>query len=212
MIYLIGGPPKCGKTTLAKKIFHQYQIPWISCDALQCIAMAYTNSKDRKKKFPWSEVRKKTKRVNDVLYDRYPWKKIISLYRTPAKTVYKAIDAFIASELADEHDYIVEGHALEPDLVAELQKNYGKKKIKAIFLVKEDEQKFVENIHKSKTPNDWIIRGTKSPDRIYPKIAKMICEYGKLTERNAKKYGFKVIKTDHLFEERLNEAMEYFIK
>ena len=42
MIYLIGGPPKCGKTTLAKKLAGKYQIPWISADTLQNIVWAYT--------------------------------------------------------------------------------------------------------------------------------------------------------------------------
>lgn len=212
MIYLIGGPPKCGKTTLSKRMFRKHRIPWISTDTLQCIAYEYTKPKDRPKKFPWTVIRKKTKRVNDVLYDNYHWRDIIKLYRTPAKDTFKAVDAFVASEIAEDHNYILEGHALEPQFVHKLQNKYGKKHIKVIFLVKEDEGAFIENIHESETTNDWIIRRTKSPERIYPKIAKMICEYGKLTEKNAKKYRFKVINTDRSFHKQLDQAMEYFIK
>lgn len=212
MIYLIGGPPKCGKTTLSKTMFKKHRIPWISCDALQTIAHTFTPSNERAKKFPWSVLRKKTNRVNDVLYDNYHWRDIIKLYRTPAKLVCKAVDAFIAAELAEQHDYIIEGHALEPKFVRNLQNKYGKKHIKAVFLIKHDEQEFVKNIKKSKTKSDWIIRRTKDPARIYPKIAKMICEHGKIIERNAKKHGFKVIKTDINFQEKLNQAMKYFVK
>ncbi len=37
MIYLIGGPPRCGKTTLAKEMSKKLEIPWISSDALEVV-------------------------------------------------------------------------------------------------------------------------------------------------------------------------------
>ena len=41
MIYLIGGPPKCGKTTLAKKMAKKLHIQWIAADTLQVVARKY---------------------------------------------------------------------------------------------------------------------------------------------------------------------------
>ena len=50
MIYLIGGPPKCGKTTLAKRLSKSLGIPWVSTDTLQCVIKPYINRKDFSKK------------------------------------------------------------------------------------------------------------------------------------------------------------------
>ena len=65
------------------------------------------------------------------------------------------------TQLIDKDSYIVEGYQVTPELVDEIIKKFGKEKIRAIFLVKHDETKFIEDIHKSSTPNDWIIRKTK---------------------------------------------------
>jgi hypothetical protein len=45
-----------------------------------------------------------------------------------------------------------------------------------MFLYKSDEKKFIDDIHKSTTPNDWIIRRTEN-DSTFVKIAKMVSEY-----------------------------------
>ncbi|OGF22453.1 hypothetical protein A2Y83_04145 [Candidatus Falkowbacteria bacterium RBG_13_39_14] len=43
MIYLIGGPPRCGKTTLAKEMSKKLRIPWVSTDALEVVTRAYVD-------------------------------------------------------------------------------------------------------------------------------------------------------------------------
>lgn len=97
---------------------------------------------------------------------------------------------------------------MEPASAHQLLKKYGKSKIRAVFLVKKDESKFVEGIQKSTTPNDWILNRTKDK-RTYAKIAKMICEYGKQIEKEAKHLKLKVINTDNNFNQRMREAIGY---
>jgi len=55
MIYLIGGPPKCGKTTLARELSRKIKVPWIAVDTLQSIVWAYMDKEERLKKFPASK-------------------------------------------------------------------------------------------------------------------------------------------------------------
>ena len=43
MIYLIGGPPKCGKTTLTKKLSKELGIQWVASDTLQVVAREYVS-------------------------------------------------------------------------------------------------------------------------------------------------------------------------
>lgn len=208
MIYLIGGPPKCGKTTLAKKLSKKLELPWISADTLQSVVYAYTNKREIPKKFPWGEIRKKTKGSNDLAYKKYSSSEIIKLYRKQAGTSYKAIEIVVASEINDGNDYIVEGYQVEPKLVKKLLNKYGKDKIKSVFLIRIDKSNFLEDIKKSSTPNDWILAKTKK-DETFPKIAEMIYKYGIQVKKDAVKYGLRVLNMDSNFREKLEEIINY---
>ena len=202
MIYLIGGPPKCGKTTLAKKISESTGIPWVSTDTLQCVIKPYINKKEYSNKFPTNYQKGKN---NDEKYSKYSTKEIIEAYRQQAKTSYQAIDMFAICEITEGNNFIIEGYHIEPELVARLNKKYPNK-IKSIFLVKSDQKKFVSNIKNSTTPNDWIIARTKEK-KTYGKIADMVIEYGKYFEIEAKKNNFDVINMDDNFDNQIKKAL-----
>ncbi|KKR09656.1 MAG: hypothetical protein UT37_C0014G0015, partial [Parcubacteria group bacterium GW2011_GWA2_39_18] len=170
MIYLIGGPPKCGKTTLAKKLAQVYQIPWISADTLQNIVWAYTPKEKYSELFPHSYLRKES---NDEFYSKHSPQEIIKNYIAQGKATYDAISMMAETYLTDKDDFIVEGYQVTPEIVDCIFKKIGKEHAKVVFLVKYDEQKFIQDIHKSTTPNDWIIRKTKNK-ATYGRIAKMI--------------------------------------
>lgn len=206
MIYLIGGPPKCGKTTLAKKISKKFGIPWISADTLQIVARAYMNKDEVAKKFPLTTARKKYKN-NDDFYNKYSDKEIVKLYTMQAKVCYDAIDMVSICEITDGNDYIIEGYQVEPKLVVKLQKQYGKQNIKAVFLAKHKVETIVEDFKKSTTPNDWIIAKTKNKET-YIKIAQMIAEYSKYFSIETKKCNFKVFATDEDFNKQLNNISQ----
>lgn len=101
----------------------------------------------------------------------------------------------------------MEGYYIEPELVAELNERYPNK-LKSIYLIKSDKEKFVADIRKSTTPNDWIIARTNNKET-YGKIAKMICKYGKFFEKESEKYGFKVMNMDNDFNNKINKTIEY---
>ncbi|USN58292.1 MAG: hypothetical protein H6767_08530 [Candidatus Peribacteria bacterium] len=203
MIYLIGGPPKCGKTTLAKRLSKSKGIPWVSTDTLQCVIKPYMDKKDFSKKFPTNYQREEN---NDEKYSQYSTDEIIEAYQQQAKTSYQAIDMFAICEITDCNDFIIEGYHIEPELVAELNEKYPNK-LRSIFLIKSNEAKFVDDIKKSTTPNDWIIARTNN-EETYSKISKMICEYGKFFEKESKKYGFKVLNMDNDFDNQINKAID----
>lgn len=200
MIYLIGGPPKCGKTTLAKKLSVQYQIPWISADTLQNIVWAYAPKNKRSTLFPHSYLRGE---INDEFYSEHSPEEIVKSYIAQGETTYDAISMMAETYLTDKDDFIVEGYQVTPEIVDRIFKKFGKEHVKAVFLVKYDEQKFVQDIHKSTTPNDWILRKTKD-ETTFGKIAKMIAEYSRYFEQEAKKYGLQIFNMDNDFSEQLN--------
>lgn len=199
MIYLIGGPPKCGKTTLAKKLADKYRIPWISADTLQNIVWAYTPKEGHSVLFPHSYLRGDS---NDEFYSEHSAQQISENYIAQGKTTYEAISMMAETYLTDKDNFIVEGYQVTPEIVDTILKKFDREHIKAVFLVKYDEQKFIQDIHKSTTPNDWIIRKTKD-ESTYGKIAKMIAEYSHYFEKEAKKYGLDVFNMDEDFDKQL---------
>lgn len=206
-VYLIGGPPKCGKTTLAKVLSKKLQIPWISADTLQNIAYTYLPKKDHAKYFPHSHLERKN---NDQFYSEYSSKTIIEKYIKQGKTSYKAIRMMAETSIVDEDDYIVEGYQVTPEVVYQIIKKFGSKSIRTVFLVKHNEKEFIKHVHKSTTPNDRIIRSTKK-EETFPKIAKMISEYSKYFEKEAKKYKLTVLKMDNDFDNQIEKAIDLLI-
>jgi len=203
MIYLIWWPPKCWKTTLAKELSKKLWIPWVSTDTLQCVIKPYIEGDKLSDYFPTSHQRSKD---NDEKYSKHSSSEIIDAYRKQAKTVYEATRMFCVCEITDGNDFIIEWYHIEPELVSELALKYPWK-IKSMFLVKTDEEKFTKNIKNSTTPNDWIIERTND-ENTYKKIAKMICDYSKIFEVEWEKYNFDVINMDSDFELRLEETIE----
>lgn len=207
MIYLIGGPPKCGKTTLAKQLSQEHNIPWISADTLQNIVWAYTPEDKRAELFPHSTLRNGS---NDELYSQHPAQEIIENYIKQGKTSYDAISMMAETYLTDEDDFIVEGYQITPEIADRVIKKFGGEHVKAVFLAKHDTEKFVSDIHKSTTPNDWIIRKTNS-EATYTLIANMVAEYSNYFEAEAEKYGFTVFAMDNEFNKEIDNAKKFLL-
>lgn len=211
MIYLIGGPPKCGKTTLAKKLAKKLGIQWVSSDTLEVVAMDYVwkyAAKKFEKLYPHSAMKGKT---NDETYALASPNQIAKNYIKQAKATYAAIDMFSICEITDGNDYIIEGYHVTPELAAQLIKKYGAKHFRVLFLMKSDVEKFVRDVKKSSTPNDWILRKTKKEETFY-KIAEMICYYGDFFSGEAKRNRYKVVNLDEGFELSLKKAVEILVQ
>lgn len=204
MIYLIGGPPKCGKTTLAKQFSKSVGIPWVSTDTLQNVIKTYTTNHNFTTSFPLSSVSYET---NDERYAKNTSSEIINAYQQQAKTVYAAVKAFVQSELTDENDYIIEGYHIAPELIGNLTSDFPCLII-GIVLIKKNADEFIDSIHKSTTPNDWILTKTKD-ETTFPKIAAMVVDYAAQLEVESKKYSIKVICTDGDFAMQLTVAEKY---
>ncbi len=204
MIYLIGGPPKCGKTTLAKALSKEAGVSWISADTLQNIVRIQVPEEDYPKLFPSSNHRTDS---NDERFEKYDTQTLIDDYIAQGKTSYSAIEMVVETYLVDEDDFIIEGYQITPELVCRIRERFGSDHIQQLFLYKSDTEKFVVDIHNTTTPNDWIMRRTKK-DETYMKIAKMICKYGEYFNEQSQKYSFETMNMDNNFERQLKKAVE----
>jgi len=208
MIYLIGGAPRCGKTTLAKSISKKFGIPWISTDMLEVVTIAYMTKKQWNKTHPYSLLRRQLK-TNDQFYNIVSSQKIVNVLKQQAKSTFAAIDMAAISEIKDGNDYIIEGYHITPQLTQKLIKKYGQKNFKVIFLTKFDAPKFAINVHKSNTPNDWLLAGTKNKET-FIKVGEMVSCYSHWLKKEAIKYGAKVLNMDQDFKEQLRIATNFW--
>lgn len=206
MIYLIGGPPRCGKTALAKTMSKKFGIPWISTDMLEVVSGEYMTKNQWKKLHPYSLLRQKYK-GNDEFYDNLSAQKIISILRKEARSTFAAIDMAAICEINDGNDYVIEGYHIEPALADKLVKKYGRKNIKAVFLTKHNAAKFASDVKKSKTPNDWLLVLTKK-EETFLKVGEMVSTFSRCFENEAKKYKFKVYNMDQNFQKQLIKAAD----
>lgn len=207
-IYLIGGPPKCGKTTLAKRMSKEWGISWISSDTLENLAFAYSRKEDHSTLFPHSYLRGDS---NDEFYSHNTPEEIVQGYMEQSKTTYPAISMMVETYLTDKDNFIIEGYQVTPEIVSQVIKKFGNEHIKPAFLVKHDERKMLKDFHKSTTTNDWILRKTKD-EATFSKIARMIDCYAKHVEHETKKYDLPVYATDEDFEGTLKTVMSLLAK
>ena len=108
MIYMIGGAPRVGKTTLTHELSRKQQIGWVSTDAL--VQLLY--GQDRPE--------------NQQKWDATP-----DTIRETAAWFYPSLERFIWSISSLTDDYVIEGVSFLPAQVAKLAESYP---IRAVFL------------------------------------------------------------------------------
>ena len=112
-MFLIGGPPKCGKTTLAKALSQRLSISQISADTLQNIARSYIDQKDYKKFFPLRAIKGQD---NDETYSQNSSESIIQAYIEQGKTSYEAISVVTETYLIMKTTLLLKGIKLHHKL------------------------------------------------------------------------------------------------
>jgi 2-phosphoglycerate kinase len=207
MIYLIGGPPKCGKTTLAKYMLREHGIPWVSTDALECIAGAYIDPAKRPAALPHAYMKGEN---NDETYAEYTAEEIMQGYIEQSAIAHEAIRMFALSENAEQNDFVIEGYHVTPTIANALSIELPDS-IKTIFLVRTNSAQLAKDFHLSTTQNDWILRKTHKQET-FSKIAEMLCMYGTWFEGEAKKYDLPIQNMDKNFSDALKQASTLLIR
>ena len=202
MIYLIGGPPRCGKTTLARALSRKLRIPHVPADYLMSVISPYIPGEQMAERLPRWYARVKTGKSNDRLYSEYSASEIVGFYVEEAATYWPGIRNFILYALSDSQDFIIEGAQLRPDLVHALLADEGADRFRAAFLYKSGPD-IAEGLKASQDPNDWAKRGTA--EETYPKIAQMISVFGERVTAMCEEYHLALYDTSADFTSRIEE-------
>lgn len=197
MIYLIGGPPRSGKTTLAKRLAARLRIGWVPVDILESIVREYTPKDNRKKLFPKNLFRKAINGSNDKMYQTFSAPEITDAYIRQGKTSWQAVEIFVSNCIQDAHDFIIEGYQIHPHLVMKLTKKFPHE-IRSVFLIKKNVSALMEGFHKSKAKHDWVLQKTMKVET-FAKIAEMLSYFGERVERDAAQHRLRVYCMDKNF-------------
>lgn len=192
MIYLVGGAPRCGKTSFAQYACREFGIPWISTDVLMSVARAYLSPDEIAERVPHV---KSLGATNDEVYANNSIATIIDHYKTKQRGTVPAIKALIADTVKERYTYLLEGGHLFPELIHELLEEYGTDLIRSVVLVRSDTSGLADAFTQSTAEYDWAVAKTHNPET-YAKIAEMIREFSAFFMEGAEKFKLPLVKTD----------------
>ena len=69
MLYLVGGPPRCGKTTLSVALAKKLQIPYFSIDHIASVIPPYIAADRRDESFPLRALHQKVNNDSDRFFE-----------------------------------------------------------------------------------------------------------------------------------------------
>ena len=181
MIYLIGGPPRVGKSKLSQKLVERKNIPFCPTDA-----------------------------IFHMLIRTAPQLGIKDGqgYQNKAKSFYPYLKCFIHMMAYSVEDYCIEGDSFLPEQVDQLLKEEDLKEfdIRCVFLglSKLTHQQMMDNIGQ----NAWLLNKSKEEQE---NTAKSTIERSNLLKEECHKYNLKYIDQAEDFENGQEEAYSYLL-
>ena len=181
-LYIIGGSPRCGKTTIFNSFINKKPMIGIPTDAIRA-GVRYLNKHNR---INFSE---------EEIENNLPWEMILGLiHRYDHKNI----------------PLIIEGVVITPERVKNLKlKNL---KLKAVFVGFTEEAHIEKIIQQGQTDKDWVydhIANNNGDDTEVRKMFKDLQEKNKLTKEKAEEYGYSFFSPEGLpFDEYCDKVVK----
>jgi 2-phosphoglycerate kinase len=209
MLYLIGGPPRTGKTTLAEALTQRTSLPYLSIDHIAQVIIPYIPEPDHATRLPLRVAIQEAAYSNDAFCRQYSPEQAVALYQRQAATVWAGLEHFIKYALNAYHDLIIEGWQIIPSRLRSIVK--GRDHVRVVFLYKLRELDIVSGLKSHTAKNDWVITNTEREDTFHA-IAKMISCFGTVIEREAASNDFRAVNTDCDFHATIMQTVEFLLK
>ena len=204
MLYLIGGPPRCGKTTLGSALAKKHRIPYFSIDHITSVIPPYISAERQDESFPLRALRQQVNNDNDRFFERYSSEEIVNVYLKQSETCWPGIRNFINYAIEDEHQLILEGWQILPHLLQEVPSAKRMDKVQVKYLYKTDVRQIVAGLKANKAENDWVLKNTKE-EISFTRIAQMISHFGQRINEEASRYGFEAVNMDVGFARKISD-------
>jgi len=202
MIYLLGGPPRVGKSIIASEIRQRHAVSVVSTDTLGAVLEKVLSPEAAPDLFVFGNFNKlpMAERM-ELMKDP---EELIDYVRKESHIVWKAAEAFIRTENDERRDVLIEGVAVLPELVDRIEDIPHQ----VVFIGNQGEN-HKENIKKSaeENENDWM---RDASDGYIGAFALFVMRMSAYIEQEAKKYGFKYIEMEEdLFGNVTEEVMKF---
>jgi 2-phosphoglycerate kinase len=202
MIFLLGGAPRVGKSIISSEIRQKYAVSVISTDTLGAVLENVLSPEDAPDLFVFSRFNEMpvADRVKLMVNDPA---ELIDYVRRESRIVWKAVETFIRREEDEGRDALIEGVAVLPELVNQLEDIPHQ-----VVFIGNQGNKHNENIKKYAEENehDWM-RGVS--DQYICAFAMFVERMSAFIEQETKKYGFEYIEMD---EELFEDVTEKIVK
>ena len=202
MIYLLGGPPRVGKSIISGEIRQKHAVSVVSTDTLGAVLQKVLKPEGEPDLFVFDKFNEKPLPERVKLIMKNP-AELIDYARKESHVVWKAAEAFIRRENEEGRDALIEGVAVLPELVSQLE-NFPHR----VVYIGNQGKNHKENIKKSaeETEHDWM---RNVSDQYISAFAMFVNRMSAYIEQEAKKYGFEYIEMDkELFGEVTAEVMK----
>jgi 2-phosphoglycerate kinase len=189
MIYLLGGPPRVGKSIISNEIRKKHAVSVVSTDTLCAVLEAVLSPGAAPDLYVFSDLNKMVtaKRVELITDDP---EALIGYVRKESHFVWKAVEAFIRRENNEGRDALIEGVAVLPELVSQLEDI----PYRVVFIGNQGIN-HQENIKKSAEENkhDWM---RDMSDQYIDAFGTFVKGMSAYIEQEAVKDGFHYIEMD----------------
>ena len=189
MIYFIGGPPRVGKSIIAKAITTKHGISAVSTDSLGAVLETVLDPEAEPGLFAISRFNEMAEADRIRLMVRNTTRRI-DYQIEESVAVWRAVEPFVLREQNEGRDLVAEGVAVLPELVAQLEGvDYR------VVFVGNQGHKQQENIKRSAKENehDWMRHAS---DEYIDAFAAFVVAMSSYIEKEAHRYGFEYIEMD----------------
>jgi len=202
MIFLLGGPPRVGKSIISREIQQKHAVSVVSTDTLGAVLENVLSPEAAPDLFVFGRFHKMSMAERVKLITKDP-AELIGYVRKESYVVWKAVEAFIMRENDEGRDILIEGVAILPELMSQLENIPHR----VVFIGNQGEN-HKENIKKSAEENeyDWM---WDVSDQYIGAFAMFVRRMSGYIEQEAKKYGFEYIEMD---KELLGDVTEGVMK
>jgi 2-phosphoglycerate kinase len=198
MIFLIGGPPRVGKSRISSEIRQKHAVSVVSTDTLGAVLEHVLSPEAAPDLFVFGTFHDMpmAEQVKFIMKDPAA---LIAYVRKESFVVWNAVEAFIRREHAEGRDVLIEGVAVLPELMSQLEDIPHR----AVFIGNQGEHHH-ENLKKSAEENahDWMRNVNDQYIRAFALFVKRMSAY---IEQEAKAYGFEYLEMENA---RLGDVTE----
>ena len=199
--YFIGGAPRTGKTTLARRISQRTKLQSTNTDAVRSELRRSILQTTEPDLYYLDSLNASESNMARLMLDQT--NDIIAAADRESKVVWKTVEAFVRTNVKAGHDILVEGVAVLPEFIAKLDIPYS-----AVFLGNQSTGHAQIILEYAKThPGTWL-------SKLSPSTIEAFAHFSNATsvhiEAECKKYGLTYIDMDEkTYERQLTFALSH---